>query len=326
MREEPDVALSMDAEVLEEISALLGVSAEQPPLAVGDWRGRRDPVNALLASLADAHPAPDGVSWSEHEATGADGAKVPLRWYVPAGSQPGTAPGPAVLYVHGGGMILGSVEIYHSIIASYVDAAGVPALAVDYRLAPEHPHPTPVEDCYAALAWMVRHAGELCIDPSRTAVMGDSAGGGLAAALALLARERGGPALARQILIYPMLDDRTTVPDPLIAPFATWTYEDNITGWGALLGERAGGPDVPPTAAPARSSDLSGLPPAYIEVGDLDIFRAEDVEYAARLAAAGVPAELHVHAGAPHGFDAFASGSSLAQRAVAERIRVLRSL
>jgi acetyl esterase/lipase len=156
--------------------------------------------------------------------------------------------------------------------------------------------------------------------------MGDSAGGGLAAAVALLARERGGPAISCQVLIYPMLDDRTTTPDAQIAPFATWTYDDNITGWGALLGERAGSDGVSPLAAPARATDLTGLPPAYIEVGELDIFRVEDVGYAGRLAAAGVRAELHVHPGAPHAFDAIAPDASVTMRAVEDRLRVLRSL
>jgi acetyl esterase/lipase len=128
------------------------------------------------------------------------------------------------------------------------------------------------------------------------------------------------------VLVYPMLDDRTTTPDPEIAPFATWTYDDNVTGWGALLGEAHGTDDVSPYAAPARSTDLTGLPPAYLEVGELDAFRDEDVAYARRLAAAGVSTELHVHPGCPHGFEAFAPESDVAQRSTADRIRTLRSL
>jgi acetyl esterase/lipase len=312
--------LSIDPEVLEAIAPL----GAREPLAVGDWKGRREAVNALFAVLAAAQPAPDGVSRSAYEAAGVDGETLGLRWYTPTATP--IEPGPAVLYLHGGGMILGNLEVYDNVIARYVAATGVPMLAVEYRLAPEHPHPIPVEDCYASLVWLATHAVQLDVDPDRIAVMGDSAGGGLAAAVALLARERGGPALSRQVLIYPMLDDRTAIPDALIAPFATWTYDDNITGWGALLGERAGADSVGPSAAPARAADLTGLPPAYIEVGDLDIFRAEDVDYAARLAAAGVPAELHVHPGAPHAFDALAPSASVTRRAIEDRWRVLRSL
>ena len=148
----------------------------------------------------------------------------------------------------------------------------------------------------------MQHTDELRIDPARVAIMGDSAGGGLAAGVALLARDRG-VALARQVLVYPMLDDRTTVPDPELAPFAAWSYDDNYTGWHALLGDAIGTDDVPPSAAPARADDLSGLPPTYIDVGDLDIFRDEDIEYARRIAATGTTVELHVHPGCPHGFD-----------------------
>jgi acetyl esterase/lipase len=223
-------------------------------------------------------------------------------------------------------MILGDLDMYDPLIRSFVAECGVPALAVEYRLAPEHPHPVPVEDCFAALVWLADHAAELGIDAARIAVMGDSAGGGLAAGVALLARDRGGPALARQILIYPMLDDRNTVPDESLVPFLTWTYDDNVTGWGALLGGDAGGDEVPVSAAPARAQDVSGLPPTYVDVGDLDIFCNEDVEYARRIAATGTPVELHVHPGVPHGFETFAPGTDVARRTRADRMRVLRSL
>lgn len=156
--------------------------------------------------------------------------------------------------------------------------------------------------------------------------MGDSAGGGLAAALAILTRARGGPAIARQILIMPMIDDRNTTPDPHIAPLAVWTYDDNFTGWRAVLGDAAGGPVVPACAAPARLDDATGLPPAYIEVGQLDIFRDDAVAYATTLGRAGVPVELHVHPGVPHEFDFFAFDSAVAARAMADRIGVLPSL
>jgi acetyl esterase/lipase len=277
---------------------------------------------ASFAHIAGLRPPVEGVTVAEHSATAPDGTTLPLRWY----SAEGAAAGPAVLYVHGGGMILGDLDMYDPLIRAFVAESGVPALAVEYRLAPEHPHPVPVEDCYAALLWLADHAGQLGIDPARIAVMGDSAGGGLAAGVALIARDRGGPALARQILIYPMLDDRTTTPDESLLPFLGWTYEDNVTGWGALLGARAGGDEVPAYAAPARSQDLSGLPPTYVDVGTLDIFCDEDVEYARRIAATGTPVELHVHPGVPHGAEVVAPEAGVSRRIRADRIRVLRSL
>jgi acetyl esterase/lipase len=211
-------------------------------------------------------------------------------------------------------------------VRDYVAASGVPMLVVDYRTAPEHPHPTPVEDCYCALGWLADQAVTLGFDPARLAVMGDSAGGGLAAGVCLLARHRGGPAVAQQLLIYPMLDDRPSAPQPELLRFLTWTYDDNLTGWGALLGEQAGGDDVSPYAAPARAHDLSGLPDTYLDVGDLDIFRNEDIAYARRLSDAGVPTEFHLHPGCPHIFDTVARGADVTTRAMNDRVRRLRSL
>ncbi len=195
-------------------------------------------------------------------------------------------------------MIAGSVQLCDRIVAAYVAESGVPMLSVDYRRAPEYPDPTPVEDSFAGLKWLVDSAPSFGVDPGRIAVMGDSAGGGLAAGTALLARERSVP-LAKQILIYPMLDDRTTIPDPALVPFAGWTYDNNFVGWHALLGAAIGTDDVAPTAAPARATELTGLAGAYVEVGELDIFRDECIDYARRLAASGTSAELHVHPGCP---------------------------
>ena len=200
------------------------------------------------------------------------------------------------------------------------------AMAAAVPLAPEHPYPTPVEDCYIGVQWLAEHAGELGVDAARIAVMGDSAGGGLAAAVALLARDRGGPALSHQILVYPMLDDRNTSPDPEIVPFAVWSYDDNITGWGALLGDAIGGANVPAYAAPARAADLSGLPPCYLEVGQLDIFRDEGLAYAQRLSGAGVTVEFHLRPGVPHEFETYAHATDIACRSVADRLRVLRTI
>jgi acetyl esterase/lipase len=274
--------------------------------------------------VAGTWPAAAGVEVQRHTFRTADGATLKLRWYH-GPEQPGSA----VLYLHGGGMIFGLEHLgalYDLAVREYVAASSVPMLVVDYRIAPEHPHPTPVEDCYAALVWLAENAAVLGVDPARIAVMGDSAGGGLAAGVCLLARDRGGPAIAQQLLIYPMLDDRTRTPDPQMLQYLTWTYDDNVTGWGALLGDAAGTDEVSPYAAPARAGDLSNLPATYIDVGDLDIFRDEDITYARRLSGAAVPTELHLHPGCPHAFEALARGADVSKRAVADRVRRLQAL
>ncbi len=206
----------------------------------------------------------------------------------------------------------------------YVAQSGLPVVAPEYRLAPEHPDPTPVEDCYTALQWAAAHLDLL--DADRLVIGGDSAGGGLTAGVALLARDRGGPSVDAQLLVYPMLDDRTAASNSTLGDDLVWTYGDNATGWGALLGDRFGTDDVSPYAAPARAKDLSGLPRTFIDVGSVDVFRDEDVAYATRLWAAGVSAELHVYPGVPHAFETFAPESEVARRAVAARIDFLRSV
>ena len=178
-------------------------------------------------------------------------------------------------------------------------------VSVEYRLAPEVRFPGAIEDCYAALAWLFGRSAELGVEVSRIGVMGESAGGGLAAALALMARDRGEYGLAFQHLIYPMLDDRTCVADtahPHAGRFV-WTPQQNRFGWTSLLGQRPGSPDVSPYAAPARAMDLEGLPPTFISLGALDLFLEEDMEYARRLTRAGVPVEMHIYPGGFHAFD-----------------------
>jgi acetyl esterase/lipase len=200
-------------------------------------------------------------------------------------------------------------------------------VSVGYRLAPETPHPGPVEDCYAGLVWTAEHADELGIDPNRIIVAGGSAGGGLTAALALMARDRGGPALLGQMLICPMLDDRNDTPSARqMAGLGVWDRISNETGWTALLGAARGEPDVSPYAAPAREKDLSGLPPAFIDVGSAETFRDEDITYASRIWQAGGVAELHVWPGGFHGFDGLAPQAALSQEARAARVRWLRRL
>jgi len=290
------------------------------PAARDDWRTLREQAEAGLSLIDASLPEQPEIVRVDHTATASDGAELLVRWYDPSSDR---ERGPGVVFLHGGGMILGSVAMYDRLVAGYVAASGVPFLSVDYRVAPEHPHPTPVEDCFTGLQWLVGHAEELGVDPARVGVMGDSAGGGLAAGVVLLARDRG-VAVARQILVYPMLDDRTTTPDPQLAPYAAWSYDDNYTGWHALLGDAVGGPDVSYSAAPARATDLSGLPPTFIDTGELDIFRDECIEYARRITATGTSVELHVHPCCPHGYDRMPI--PVAQRAFDDRIRVLRRL
>ena len=313
------MSLEIDAQIGAALRKLFEAAPNIPPPAPGDWKSIRANVDAALSLIGKARSKPPNVVTKQFEARAADGAAVELHWVTKRAANPGAG----VLYIHGGGMVAGSVALYGPLVSDYVARSGVPMLLVNYRLPPENPHPTPLEDCFAALRWLAQHAPELGVDRSRLAVMGDSAGGGLAAAIALAARDRGGPALKKQILLYPMLDDRTMKPDSALGSLLTWSYDDNATAWGALLGSALGSDSVSPYAAPARSKALSNLPPAYIEVGELDIFRDEDVDYAFRLARAGVSAELHVHPGAPHGFDAFAPDADVSKRAWADRVRTL---
>lgn len=314
------MSLPWDPEVAAAVRPLLAARAQRGLPSVGDIAGRRANSARLFEVVTErAGPPARPVEVSHHEASAGDGVTVPLRLFAPQEA----ADGPLLIYLHGGGMIAGTLDQYDALLRWLSARAELAVLAPEYRLAPEHPHPAPVEDCYATLRWAADHAAQLCIDPARIGIIGASAGGGLAAGVTLLARDRGGPAIARQLLIYPMLDDRTVSPDPQIGDTMLWSYDDNVTGWSALLPD-AGEPPI--HAAPARADDLSGLPPAYIDVGGLDIFRDEDVAYATRLARSGVPAELHVLPGVPHAFDILAPEAAVSQRALEGRLRFLREL
>ncbi|MBV9997116.1 MAG: alpha/beta hydrolase [Caulobacteraceae bacterium] len=252
--------------------------------------------------LARPSPTSEKVETREVRAPAPAGAPdVRALLHTPRHS---TAPRPAVLHIHGGGYVMGAPEMGAEHHIQYAEDFGTVVLSVDYRLAPATKHPGPLEDCYAALAWLYAQADELGVDRRRIIVSGESAGGGLAAALALLARDRKEYALAFQHLIYPMIDDRTVTrpaPSPYSGEFI-WTRAANLHGWSSLLDCEPGADGVSCYAAAARAEDLSGLPPTYIACGALDLFIEENLEYARRLILAGVPTELHVYPGAPHGF------------------------
>ncbi|WP_328346793.1 alpha/beta hydrolase [Streptomyces violaceus] len=241
---------------------------------------------------------------------------------------PATAGARPVLYhVHGGGMVIGNNRVGVDVPLAWAQALDAVVVSVEYRLAPEHPHPAPVEDVYAGLLWTAEHAAELGADPERIVIAGASAGGGLCAALALLTRDRKGPQPIGQVLMCPMLDDRNDTPSTYqMAGLGVWDRTANETGWTALLGSRRGGPDVPAYAAPARAEDLTGLPPAFLDVGSAETFRDEVVAYASRIWQAGGVAELHVWPGGFHGFDGFAPQAALSQSARAAHVNWLRRL
>lgn len=234
---------------------------------------------------------------------------------------PTDGPLPILVNFHGGGMIVGHRSWEHGRLVDLVETHGAIGVNVEYRLAPEDPFPAGVGDNYAATVWVADRAAELGGDPDRLIVMGGSAGGGFAAAVALLARERGGPAIAGQLLLCPMLDNTNrTVSSLQYDGIGTWTRDANLLAWRLVLGEELAYSDAAPAAAaPSREIDLSGLPPAFIEVGSAEMFRDEDTAFASRIWAAGGQAELHVWSGGFHGFDVYAPDSELTRAALAAR-------
>jgi acetyl esterase/lipase len=236
-----------------------------------------------------------------------------VRLFRPAGAPEPTA---ALLWIHGGGYVIGSAQQDDALCAAFCRTLGVTVASVEYRLAPEHPYPAPLEDCYSALTWLT---GLPAVDPSRVAIGGASAGGGLAAALALLARDRGEVTPAFQLLVYPMLDDRSS-GDPANTNYRLWNARSNRFGWSAYLGDAD-----PRVAVPARREDLSGLPPAWVGVGTNDLFHDEDLVYADRLKNAGVACEVEVVPGAFHGFDLVAPKLQVSRRFFAAECGALRS-
>lgn len=258
-------------------------------------------VAAIRGIDYGAVPLSDAVERTDHLVPGEP--DVPVRVHRARDAGPEAAR-PCLYSMHGGGYVIGSYLMDDPTFDRLCPALGIVGVSVEYRLAPETAYPGPLEDCYRGLKWTYDHADELGVDRDVIGIGGISAGGGLAAALALLARDRGEMPVAFQLLDCPMLDDRQVTPSSQQGGLPVWSRESNTFGWKAYLGERHGTDDVPYTAAPARATDadLAGLPPAFVSVGSVDGFLDEDVDYAMRLNRAGVPAELHVYPGACHGY------------------------
>ncbi|KAL4866594.1 hypothetical protein BDV12DRAFT_187344 [Aspergillus spectabilis] len=292
-----------------------------PPLH--DIQARRHRFQRALKKDAN-YQVPEGLERIVHRAPASDGHLVEI-YHVRRQRDSTSGPRPAILHIHGGGYFSFSAAQSVQTMADYVSRSGVQMLSVEYRLAPEHPFPTPLEDSWTALVWVVSNAERLNIDTERIGVMGESAGGGLAANLALLARDRAlSPPLAKQILIYPMLDDRTTTDST--NGLAFFDVSDCITGWAAYLGKDVIGTDlVPKYAAAARNRDVDGLPELYLDCPQLDILLAENIHYLAQFVAAKIPTEFHMYPGLPHGFTSLAPGTSFSQRAIQNRVRAMSS-
>jgi acetyl esterase/lipase len=279
-------------------------------------------MDMLAAAQAGARHRQD-VVYADHLVPGLNGApQVRVRLYRSAG-HPG--PVPCLYWIHGGGHVLGQIEQDDLMMEHIVEAVGCAAVSVEWRRPPEHPFPAPMDDCYAGLTWAYTNAAELGLDPERIAIGGASSGGGSAAGLALLARDRGEVPVCFQLLVYPMLDDRNVTPaSQAVTEPKVWNRQSNLIGWRSYVGDAVGTDQVSPYAAPTRAANLAGLPPAYLPVGDLDLFIDEDIEYAQRLQQADVPTELHVYPGGIHGFDLLAPASGLARRFVRDRDDALR--
>lgn len=287
--------------------------------AITDLAERRR-VDALLAAeVAEAAKARQTCSTEDLVVPGPSGGEqVPVRVYRPPALQEGR---PGIFFIHGGGMYLGDLDYEHDTAVKICEELGLLVVSTGYRKAPEDPHPAPVDDCFAALSWMSNQAGVLGFDPGRLAVFGGSAGGNLALAVALKARDRGTPSLAYVAALYPMLDHRNVLPSAHeVTEIGVWDRRTNIEAWEWFLA----GKEPDGYAAPLHAEDLTGLPPTFIDVGAADLFRDEDLAMAQRLLAAGVPTELHVYPGVYHAAELYAPEAEMSQHMWAVRFKALR--
>ncbi|KAE8420784.1 Alpha/Beta hydrolase protein [Aspergillus pseudocaelatus] len=318
------MVLKYNPEFAEAAGSLLTGLETAPQIPPYDISTRRAVLPAVVEQAMGMIPLDESISRQEFTVISYDRALIPVYRYwdenVPAS-------GSALLHAHGGGFILSDVKIYDRSLRQLAKKSGVQVFSVDYRLAPESPYPTPVEDCYAALQWLYSRAAQFSIDYTRIGLMGESAGGGLVAGTVLLARDRQlTPRIAKQILIYPMLDDRNVDVIPGVEELAIWKSADNLTSWHALLGDRRGTAEVSPYGAPSRSKDLRDSPPTYMEVGELDIFQEECQRYCRQIKEAGVELEFHLHPGLPHLFDILCPNIEATNVAMESRIRTIKEI
>jgi len=315
-----DLTELLDPELKGPIKQML---SQMPPTDFNDIPAARAASQQMMAAMKSQLPVIPGVITEDKKIPGPKGEPdVTVRLYWPE-KQSGLLP--ALLWIHGGGYILGEIDQEDFTAKQFSLAGNCVVVSVEYRLAPENPYPAPLEDCYAALKWLAAHSRDLKVDPSRIAIGGASAGGGLAAGLSILARDRAEVKTVFQLLIYPMINDCNVAPPSDVLPDTLfWTRENNLQGWRSYLGCEPGGTGISCYAAAFRAENLEGLPPAYITVGDIDLFAEEDVEYARRLIAAGVPTELHVYPGGCHAFDMLVPNADISKRFVSDIHRALK--
>ena len=304
-----DVADRIDPEVrarLEQLRALVGTGGLAGIEDIPERRRRQAELTATVGHT----PPPEGIEVRDRRV-----GDLLIRTYRPAGLP---EPAPCLYYIHGGGLVGGSVTGDDTKAAALALDVGCVVASVEYRLAPEHPYPAAFDDCVRGLQWVLdRHPGPV-------AVFGSSAGGGLAVGSVLYLRDEGRRLPAYMMLVSPMLDDRSSSPSAVVnTGFGAWSRGANVQAWRAYLGDDHGSDRVSPYAAPARVRDLTGFPPTYVDTGDLDLFRDESLELARRLMWSGVPVELHVHAGAIHGGESLAPRAALSVRARSLRVAAL---
>ena len=285
--------------------------------SIADLGTRRATLSGLLAAMTADIPANPNVVWEDRAIPGPDGDDLVLRVYRPSNA---SSPASAILQIHGGGMVVGDLETEHLSAVTVAETTGAVVVAVDYRLAPEHPAPAAIEDCYTAWTWLNDHSAEFGVDTARAVIMGGSAGGGLAIAVSMLIRDRGAAPARLVMAPYPMIDDRNeTASSHEITDVGIWDRSGNIEAWAWYLG----GKPADQYSAPARAENLSDLAPTFIDVGTSDLFRDEDIEFANRLMKAGVPCELHVYPGMYHASEVFAPEAELSARVWAARFAAL---